>query len=138
MLSVLIYKIHIHNPNTNAEIILPYPWRTPKHNEDTKIAILTGTTNFSLFKIIPLKIISSEIGEIKIVPIKPPIKAMLFRLGIKLKLKRLPIFKVLAKYNIPYEKNTFTITIKNTYLNLILEKIFTSVSAAYFLDLIRI
>ena len=63
---------------------------------------------------------------------------MLFRLGIKLKLKRLPIFKVLAKYNIPYEKNTFTITIKNTYLNLILEKIFTSVSAAYFLDLIRI
>ena len=138
MLSVLIYKIHIHNPKTNAETILPYPWRTPKHNEDIKITTLTGTTNFNLFKIIPLKIISSEIGEIKTVPIRPPIKARFFKLGIKLKLKKLSIFMLLAKYNIPYEKKTFTITIKNTYRNSILEKIFWLVSAEYFLDLIRI
>lgn len=65
----------MQTPNTNAEIILPYPWSAPNRIDDIMIANDVGTIILSLFKNTPLNNSSSQIGEMKIVeiiPIIPP------------------------------------------------------------------
>ena len=70
----------MHIPKINAENIDPKLWRAANSKEDINTAKTAGTINCSLFKKTPLKINSSEIGEINIVAIKLPVKNELNRL----------------------------------------------------------
>ena len=70
----------MHIPKINAENIDPKLWRAANSKEDINTAKTAGTINCNLFKKTPLKINSSEIGEINIVAIKLPVKNELNRL----------------------------------------------------------
>ena len=74
MLSVFKYKIAIQIPNTTAEIIPPKLWRDPNNNEEIAMANVVGTKSFNLDSNTPLKINSSQIGEIITVEINVPIR----------------------------------------------------------------
>lgn len=68
--SVLIYKIDIHKAKINAEVIFPKPCKAANNNEVINIDMTVGTINFNLLNKTPLKINSSEIGEIITVAMK--------------------------------------------------------------------
>lgn len=72
MLSVFKYRIAMHIAKINAEIILPKLCMDANSRDVINIENKVGTILPSLFNKTPLKISSSEIGEITTVVIKPP------------------------------------------------------------------
>ena len=73
ILSVFKYKIVIQIAKINAEIMLPKGCIDANNNEVIKTENNVGRIIFNLFSRTPLKINSSEIGEMITVAIKPPI-----------------------------------------------------------------
>ena len=63
----------MHNAKIKADITLPKGCKEANSNEEINIANSVGTINFNLLSKTPLNINSSEIGETKMVAIKPPI-----------------------------------------------------------------
>ena len=65
ILSVFKYKIVIQIAKINADIILPKLCRAANKTDEINIEKVMGRINFNLFNKTPLKINSSETGEIK-------------------------------------------------------------------------
>lgn len=127
ILSVFKYRIATHIAKTNAEIILPYEWSIANNREEIKIANTVGRIIFSLFKITPLKINSSDNGEIRTVAKKLQTSELARYSEDKWNLtkedKSGNRFKIkFERYNIPYEKKMFRTTTIRIYLNKSLEK----------------
>lgn len=117
MLSVFRYKIATQTPKTNAEKMDPNPCRDANNRDDTNIANVVGMINRNLLRKTPLKINSSEIGEIIMVANRLP--------DIN-ELKRFPDGTMpktkFERYNIPYDRNMFRITTKKINLSVSNEK----------------
>jgi hypothetical protein len=75
------------------------------------MANVVGTISLNLFRKTPLNISSSEIGETKTLAIRFVVKNELN------KFLEVTMFKIKSeKYNMPYDKNMFKITIKRIIL----------------------
>lgn len=109
ILSVFKYRIAIQTPNMKAEKMLPNPCRDAKISDEINIANVVGTISFNLFRKTPLKISSSEIGEMIIVARKLNGRNVLNALN-----EFTPFKMKSQKYNIPYEINMFKQTITRT------------------------
>ena len=72
ILSVFKYRIAMQIAKINADMMLPKGCIDANNNEVTNTEINVGRTNLNLFNKTPLKISSSEIGEMNTVAIKLP------------------------------------------------------------------
>lgn len=73
ILSVFRYRIAMQIEKMNAEQMLPKPCIDAKSSDEINIENVIGTMSFNLFNRTPLKINSSEIGEMSTVATNPPI-----------------------------------------------------------------
>ena len=72
ILSVFKQRIAMHIAKINAEVMLPKVCMDANSSEEISIANNVGTITFNLFNKTPLKINSSEMGEINTVVRKLP------------------------------------------------------------------
>lgn len=72
ILSVFKYRMAMQIAKINADMMLPKGCIDANNNEVTSTEINVGRTNLNLFNKTPLKISSSEIGEMNTVAIKLP------------------------------------------------------------------
>ena len=131
MFCVFKYITHIHTPNTIAEIIFPQLCNAPNSIEVIAIAKVIGTINLSLFRNTPLNNNSSQTGEtITVDNMLPTVPSELMAINgmveeyMKLFIHGNEFSVKIDKYNIPYEKNTFTKTINRRDFGDIFEKTF--------------